>query len=70
MALSMMRMYGVEVIHCDLKPENIMLCHSNKHKAKFAIKIIDFGLSCLNSKKQSIEIQSKYYRAPEVVLRL
>jgi dual specificity tyrosine-phosphorylation-regulated kinase 2/3/4 len=34
------------VVHCDLKPENIVLVHPLKSE----IKIIDFGSSCLESK--------------------
>ena len=30
------------IIHCDIKPENILL----KHHDKSGVKIIDFGSSC------------------------
>lgn len=52
------------IIHCDLKPENILLKQSNKS----AIKIIDFGSSCMANKKIYTYIQSRFYRAPEVIL--
>jgi len=52
------------VIHCDLKPENILLKNSNRS----AIKVIDFGSSCLSDKKVYTYIQSRFYRAPEVIL--
>ncbi|KAI8356625.1 kinase-like domain-containing protein [Choanephora cucurbitarum] len=55
-----------DVIHCDLKPENIML----KHPAKSAIKVIDFGSSCLESERVYTYIQSRFYRSPEVILGL
>ncbi|KAI9598519.1 kinase-like domain-containing protein [Syncephalis fuscata] len=52
------------VVHCDLKPENILL----KHPAKSAIKMIDFGSSCLESERVYTYIQSRFYRSPEVIL--
>lgn len=54
------------VIHCDLKPENILvLTHT-----KFSSKIIDFGSACLKNNKIYNYIQSRFYRAPEVLLAL
>ena len=32
----------LQVIHCDLKPENVLLCNPKRS----AIKIVDFGSSC------------------------
>ena len=54
------------IIHCDLKPENILLMK----KGKTGIKIIDFGSSCYLNQVQYEYIQSRYYRAPEVILGL
>ncbi|ORZ08830.1 kinase-like domain-containing protein [Lobosporangium transversale] len=52
------------VIHCDLKPENVLL----KHPTKSSIKVIDFGSSCLENEKVYTYIQSRFYRSPEVIL--
>ncbi|CAD8058454.1 unnamed protein product [Paramecium sonneborni] len=52
-----------KIIHCDLKPENILLKQANKS----GIKIIDFGSSCFENQKIYSYIQSRYYRAPEVM---
>lgn len=54
------------VVHCDLKPENILLCHP----VKSAIKVIDFGSSCLDNERVYTYIQSRFYRSPEVILGL
>lgn len=54
------------LIHCDLKPENIMFKLTNKS----SVKIIDFGSACEKSSPIFTYIQSRYYRAPEVILEL
>lgn len=63
-ALSILRRH--HVVHCDLKPENILLCHP----ARSAIKVIDFGSSCLENERVYTYIQSRFYRSPEVILGL
>ncbi|CAG8516761.1 9848_t:CDS:10 [Acaulospora colombiana] len=52
------------VVHCDLKPENVLL----KHPTKSSIKVIDFGSSCFENEKVYTYIQSRFYRSPEVIL--
>lgn len=53
-----------KVIHCDLKPENILL----KQQGRSGIKVIDFGSSCFEDQSIYTYIQSRFYRAPEVIL--
>ena len=53
-----------QIIHCDLKPENILL----KTPTKSGIKIIDFGSSCFEDERIYTYIQSRFYRAPEIML--
>ena len=52
------------VIHCDLKPENVLLRYPNRT----AIKVIDFGSACFSAHKPYTYIQSRFYRAPELLL--
>lgn len=52
------------IIHCDLKPENILLVNSKKSK----IKVIDLGSACFAHQKVYTYIQSRFYRAAEVIL--
>lgn len=52
------------IIHADIKPENILFTDTTQT----AIKMIDFGCSCFIGKIMFSYIQSRYYRAPEVVL--
>jgi dual specificity tyrosine-phosphorylation-regulated kinase 2/3/4 len=70
-ALQMLRglafLRSAEVMHCDLKPENVMLVDRDR------IRIIDFGSSCFfRERVEYFEanqyIQSRFYRAPEVIL--
>ncbi|CAG9330885.1 unnamed protein product [Blepharisma stoltei] len=58
--------HGLNIIHCDLKPENILLRNLNDT----LIKIIDFGSACFEHQRLYSYIQSRYYRAPEVILGL
>ena len=53
-----------KIVHCDLKPENIILIN----KQESLIKIIDFGSSCFENERIYTYIQSRIYRAPEVIL--
>ena len=52
------------IIHCDLKPENILLRQANRA----SIKLIDFGSSCFENERLYTYMQSRFYRAPEVIL--
>lgn len=56
----------VDIAHCDLKPENVLL----RHPQRSAIKVVDFGASCRISESMFTYVQSRFYRAPEVILGL
>merc|ERR1712060_501182 len=53
-------------IHADVKPENIMI----KTCSPCEVKLIDFGSSCFMDDQLADYVQSRCYRAPEVVLGL
>ncbi|KAL2102682.1 hypothetical protein ACEWY4_001850 [Coilia grayii] len=52
------------IIHCDLKPENIVVTQNGSYN----IKVIDFGSSCFEHQRVYSYIQSRFYRSPEVIL--
>ncbi|KAL7544999.1 hypothetical protein ACHAWF_008369 [Thalassiosira exigua] len=54
------------LMHCDIKPENILL----SSYSRALVKVIDFGSSSFVTDRQSSYIQSRSYRAPEVILGL
>ncbi|CAH8601122.1 unnamed protein product [Schistosoma intercalatum] len=60
--LCLLRKQGI--IHCDLKPENILIGLNNPSE----LKVIDFGSSCFVNQKTYTYIQSRFYRAPEIIL--
>lgn len=57
-------MHMNDIVHCDLKPENVIMTNGSGN----CIKIIDFGSSCYVNERLYSYIQSRYYRAPEVVM--
>ncbi|GKB38765.1 dual specificity tyrosine-phosphorylation-regulated kinase 4-like protein [Tanacetum coccineum] len=54
------------ILHCDLKPENILI----KSYTRCEIKVIDLGSSCFQNDNLSLYVQSRSYRAPEVIIGL
>eukprot|EP00088_Acartia_fossae_P054831 TRINITY_DN6330_c0_g1_i1.p1 TRINITY_DN6330_c0_g1~~TRINITY_DN6330_c0_g1_i1.p1 ORF type:complete len:573 (-),score=104.11 TRINITY_DN6330_c0_g1_i1:1256-2974(-) len=66
--------------HTDLKPENILFFDSSKTKTDKKtrkevllnpeIRLIDFGSATFDHEHHSSIIQTRHYRAPEVILKL
>ena len=57
--------HSIGLIHCDLKPENVMF----QSHSRCIVKVIDFGSSCFTGDRPlSTYVQSRSYRAPEVCL--
>lgn len=58
--------HSLWLIHADLKPENILV----KSYSRCEVRVIDFGSSCFVDDHLSNYVQSRSYRAPEVMLGL
>ncbi|KAL7541371.1 hypothetical protein ACHAXR_010856 [Thalassiosira sp. AJA248-18] len=77
-ALDFLHNFGL--IHTDLKPENILLLNneettyrswdgsSQRVPVATKVKVIDFGGSVFNHEKKSSIVNTRQYRAPEVIL--
>ncbi|KAG5049414.1 hypothetical protein JHK85_010517 [Glycine max] len=60
-------LHSLGIVHCDLKPENILI----KSYRRCQIKVIDLaGSSCFQTDNLCLYVQSRSYRAPEVMLGL
>ncbi|MGH0154909.1 UNVERIFIED_CONTAM: hypothetical protein FKN15_037550 [Acipenser sinensis] len=68
-ATALKKLKSLGLIHADLKPENIMLV--DPVRQPYRVKVIDFGSASHVSKVVcSTYLQSRYYRAPEIILGL
>ncbi|XP_061417544.1 dual specificity tyrosine-phosphorylation-regulated kinase 4-like [Lethenteron reissneri] len=63
---SLQQLRDVNVIHGDLKPGNIGICSYEAGE----VKLFDFGCSCFDHEEHFTKIQTRHYRAPEVILDL
>jgi len=68
-------LHGMKLIHTDLKPENVLLLnhrekmyHGYKIPESTKIKIIDFGGATYDHERKSSIVNTRQYRAPEVIL--
>ncbi|GAV03541.1 hypothetical protein RvY_13944 [Ramazzottius varieornatus] len=59
-----------KIIHCDVKPENVLLRtrQGASESSIYDIKVTDFGSGCFIHEQVYCYIQSRYYRAPEIIL--
>ena len=59
-ALALSHVHRAEFMHCDVKPENILLSGP-------ATKLIDFGACRPIRDTAYVYLQSRFYRAPEML---
>uniref|UniRef100_A0A0C9QTD5 dual-specificity kinase n=1 Tax=Wollemia nobilis TaxID=56998 RepID=A0A0C9QTD5_9CONI len=75
-------MHSLQLIHTDLKPENVLFVSlehvkwslQNREGLKLpktsAVKLIDFGSTTFENQNHSSIVSTRHYRAPEVILGL
>ncbi|XP_028329155.1 uncharacterized protein LOC114479599 [Gouania willdenowi] len=69
MLVALQGLVSLEVMHADIKPDNIML--ANIKECAYRVKLIDFGLAIRSSgARQGLILQPIGYRAPEICLGL
>ena len=67
--LAIKQVHSLGIIHCDIKPENVLVkIKLDKDKSDISIKLTDFGSACLKNTIIFSQVQSLFYRAPEVIL--
>jgi serine/threonine protein kinase len=59
-------MHAVGLTHTDLKPENILLAGEDNEDL---IKVIDMGGATFDEEYHSTVINTRQYRAPEVIMK-
>ncbi|KAH8071452.1 protein kinase [Aureococcus anophagefferens] len=57
-----------KIVHCDVKPENILLSPRPGDDGASVVKLIDFGSACVEGRSTQTYVQSRFYRAPEVLV--
>ena len=62
--IALMNMHKLHIIHNDLKPENILI----KSYSNSLVKVIDVGSSVFFHDELQFYVQTRNYRAPEIIL--
>ena len=57
-------MHATNVVHCDIKPDNVCFVS----RAQCTVRLIDFGSCMCKHDARHSYVQSRWYRAPEVML--
>lgn len=60
-------MHGMGMIHRDIKPANIMLLWLDDEGARPMAKLVDFGLSSADPKRDTLRGGTRSYMAPEII---
>jgi dual specificity tyrosine-phosphorylation-regulated kinase 2/3/4 len=62
--LTISELHHRSIIHCDIKPDNILF----RDRTRTSIKLIDFGTAVTEHNQILGYAQTRFYRAPEVLL--
>lgn len=64
LATALAHIQSHDIIHCDVKPENILIVETNTP----TIVLTDFGSACYAGNPPYKYVQSRFYRAPEILM--
>lgn len=59
--------HGMGMIHRDIKPANVMLLWLDDEVAEPQAKLVDFGLSSMDPKRDTLRGGTRSYMAPEII---
>lgn len=60
-------LHAMGTIHRDIKPANVMLLWLDDAAARPMVKLVDFGLSSMNPKRDTLRGGTRSYMAPEII---
>jgi len=60
-------LHGMSMIHRDIKPANVMLLWLDDASARPMVKLVDFGLSSMDPKRDTLRGGTRSYMAPEII---
>lgn len=60
-------LHGMGMIHRDIKPANVMLLWLDDEVARPMVKLVDFGLSSMDPKRDTLRGGTRSYMAPEII---
>ncbi len=60
-------LHAMGMIHRDIKPANVMLLWLDDASARPMVKLVDFGLSSMDPKRDTLRGGTRSYMAPEVI---
>ncbi len=60
-------LHGMGMIHRDIKPANVMLLWLDDANMEPMVKLVDFGLSSMDPKRDTLRGGTRSYMAPEII---
>lgn len=60
-------LHAMGMIHRDIKPANVMMLWLDDASARPMVKLVDFGLSSMDPKRDTLRGGTRSYMAPEVI---